>query len=423
MVEQATLVSDLQSIVGVEHAREPQAASPDATVDGMTPRAAVSPGSYEEVAAVMRYANDNGLAVIPLCSGGMFGGNIPRGYDIALSVSRLNEIIEYEPADLTITCQAGATLGDLHVTLSKAGQMTPFGSNASESCVGGLLARSRSHNLRYGSPRDYTIGMRVITADGRITRAGGKVVKNVAGYDLCKLYIGSLGTLGVIVEATLKVVPQPQVERRVELVFTSGRGACDFAAELQRRGLSLWQVNLCRSMSFAGPGSAPLSLRIDLAGTAAAVERSQQEVVTLALEAGAEQGRNDTPKATATHPEDGSQGISLACDVSVLPSDVPALIEALDSTAPGAWISASPLRGAVEFVWPGAGTDEMIVREVRTATSRFGGTLVVTACSTELKRRIDVFGDPPPSFELMRRIKQQFDPKGILSPGRFVGRL
>jgi len=426
---QDTLVTELESIVGPDHAYAPEK-DHHVDIDGITPPAIVNPGSYEEVAAVMRYADKEGLAVIPLGNGDFrWIGNIPRRYDIALGVSRLNAVVEYEPADLTITCQAGATLDELNGPLSHNGQMLPFGKVPADSRIGRLLAlRGRRSNLAWGSARDFTIGLRIVTADGRIIRTGGKVVKNVAGYDLTKLFIGSMGTVGVIVEATFKLAPAPQAEAQIELEFTTIAGACAFASELRRRGLSLWHVKLDRSMSITEEGPSPrgyVTLTIALAGTPAAVERSRREANELAPNNGGKLQVAQRPKREGPLPSRSTAGDPMMCQASVLPTDVPRLIEEVDEVAPGAFLEGSPLDGSVSMTWlgAGAGADQGRVHRIRAVTRRLGGTLVVIGCDTELKRRIDVFGDPPPAFDLMRRVKQQFDPKGILGPGRFVGRL
>ncbi len=424
---QTALLTELQSIVGPDHASAPTK-DHHVDIDGITPSAIVRPGTYEEVAAVLRYANREGLAVIPLGNGDFrWIGNIPRRYDIALSVPRLNAIVEYEPADLTITCQAGATLDELNGPLNSNGQMLPFGKVPFSSRIGRLLAlRGRRSNLAWGSARDFTIGLRIVTADGRIIRTGGKVVKNVAGYDLTKLFIGSMGTLGVIVEATFKLAPAPQAEEQIELEFTSVAGACAFASELRRRGLSLWHLKLIGSMSSTEAGSSPrghVALIIDLAGTPAAVERSRREANELAANTGAKLEVTQRPKREVPPPAWSTAGDPMMCQASVLPTDVPRLVEEVDEVAPGAFFEASPLDGSVSMTWLGAGADEELVHRIRAVTRRLGGTLIVIGCDTVLKRQIDVFGDAPPAFDLMRRVKQQLDPNGILSPGRFVGRL
>ena len=438
MVGQATLIGDLQSLVGPENARPPNGPIPrpfpsDFMVDGILPQVIVFPSTYEEVAAVMRYANATGMGVIPLGSGQYKGtGNLPRRYDIALSVARLNRIIEYEPADLTVTCQGGITLGSLSERLRESGQMTPFGSTTpgleSSPSIGKLLATNGFGNLQHGTPRDFTIGMRVVTADGRITRAGGKVVKNVAGYDLCKLYIGSSGSLGVIVEVSMKIVPLPQASEEVRLESESLGDACRFATELKRRGVSLWEATVRRPMFRVDKNVSSATvhvLTVHLAGTLAGVQRSLAEIERLSQLGGTRPASRNHERAheiddwTSPRP---SQEELLQCQMSVLPSRVPALVEALDETAPGASVSVRPIRGMVTATLR-TSSDERVVHSLRTASAKLGATLTVTSCSPELKRRIDVFGESPPAFELMRRVKQEFDPKGILSPGRFLGRL
>ncbi|MGH9200633.1 MAG: FAD-binding oxidoreductase, partial [Vicinamibacterales bacterium] len=297
VVATTALVEALQGIVGAEHARLPRSDDMRFVVDGLKPSVEVTPGSYEEVAAVMRYANEGGLAVIPQGHGAVtWVGNVPRRYDIALSVARLNAIVEYEPADLTISCQAGATITELNVPLSGNRQMIPFAAN-SASCVGRLLALPmRESNLTWGSVRDFTIGLRVVTADGRIVRTGGKVVKNVAGYDLTKLFLGSMGTLGVIVEASFKLAPAPQEEATLNFEFPSVADGCGFVLALPEPGFSLSHVMMTRTMALSERGASPRGLirfSIRLSGTSAAVARSSKEIGQLARSSG---GSKDVAK-------------------------------------------------------------------------------------------------------------------------------
>ena len=420
MIAQATILDDLSAIVGGKHAY-PADESQRFAVDGMTPQAVVEPGSYEEVAAVMRYVSEEGLAVIPLGGGTKRHiGNLPARYDLALSLSRLNQIIEHEPADLTVTCQTGISVPELQRRLDIHGQKVPLdGWLPEQPSVGGVLAANANGPSRpaYGALRDFTIGMRVVTADGRITRAGGKVVKNVAGFDLCKLYIGSLGTLGVIVEATFKVMPVARLQRSVLLSLDTPGDACALAADLYRRGLALSHVQL------SGAGDeAEYSwlLEIGVAGSEGAVERSENEVAGLAPGLNAQPAGSDV---SSTDPFSGEHfdDSSLLCRFSTPPSRLAAFIgdvQGLESPV----VLAEPVTGVVRAAWPE--TDgAMVLERAREIAARHSATVVVERCSPELKQRIDVFGDPPPAFELMRRVKEQFDPKGILNPGRFVGRL
>ena len=405
MVRQTSVLSQLESIVGREGVLGEIAAF---AVDGLTPQAAVAPATYEQAAEVMRYAHAEGLAVIPRGGGThMHIGNIPARYDIALSLSRLNAVVEHEPADLTATVQAGMTLDDVQKRLGGAGQVLPLNLSGERATIGGILAANAWGPWRhaFGSARDMTIGLRIVTADGRITRAGGRVVKNVAGYDLCKLYIGSLGTLGVLVEATFKLAPLPREQRTVVAAFPAAGDACAFAAAVAGRGLSVRSATLVRD------GGA-WALALELAGTPAAVERSRRELAALARV-------TDAGSAPA---ETVPDGVSLLCKASVLPARLPALIDALE-TLEAPRLLAYPTVGVCYAAWPSPRDAESIAGAARELTSAAGGTLFLERCPLDLKRRADVFGGPPASLELMRRVKEQFDPQGVLSPGRFVGRL
>jgi glycolate oxidase FAD binding subunit len=429
MVNQTSLVSHLESLVGSEGvAPEPSAFA----VDGLTPQAAVAPGTYERVAEVMRCAHAEGLAVIPWGGGTrMHIGNVLGRYDIALSLSRLDRIVEHEPADLTASCQAGITLGRLRGHLGKHAQLVPLDPPWGEKAtVGGVLAANASGPSRhaYGAPRDFTIGLRVVTADGRVTKAGGRVVKNVAGYDLCKLHIGSLGTLGIIVEATFKLAPQPKAELTVSATFETSARACAFSAELQRRGLALRAVQLLNPTAASTARLAPdgpSALLLDLAGTPQAVERSRQEITELAQNAAVD--LRDSTDPTKARESVGrlscTADTALSCKATAIPTRMPSLIDSLEAVGGAPRIFGLPTIGVLYASWPHLDDPEEAIERLRTATSSKGDSLVIERCPLNIKRGLDVFGEPPPSFDLMRRIKQQFDPKGVLSPGRQVGRL
>ena len=198
-------------------------------VDGVLPNAVVLPSTVKELSEVVSLASDRGGAVTPYGGGTMMSlGNQPRGSGLVVVTTSLDGILQYEPSDLTITVQAGITLAKLAGVLAKEGQFlpleVPFPGRAT---VGGLLAAAYSGplSLFYGLPRDWLIGIRVVNANGTVTKAGGKVVKNVTGYDMNKLYTGSLGTLGIIAEATFKVAPKPPVSRTLAVSFSdTGRG-------------------------------------------------------------------------------------------------------------------------------------------------------------------------------------------------------
>ncbi len=394
MVRQATLLTELQSIAGAENVRP---GSDEFAVDGIAPQAVVRPATVEAAAAVIRHANATRLAVIPIGGKQRRGpGNVPARYDIALDVTALSAVAEYEPEDLTITCGAGMTLGDLRKATAAAGQMVAFDPEiADEATVGGALAADLwgPSRVSLGGPRDFTIGLRVITGDGLITRAGGRVVKNVAGYDLCKLYVGSLGTLAVITEATFKVQPLPKATRDLAFMTGSAAEACGIASESLMRGLSLRSAVVARA-------DERWRLDITLAGSEAAVERSAREFASLAGDSG--QGTRDRAEPSDDRP--------IGVRIAALPSELPSLLERRPANE--------------RFVaYPTLGVVRMRLRDESELPSLVAMGAVIENAPPEVKRGIDVFGPEPPSLPLMRSIKAQLDPNGVLSPGRFVGRL
>jgi glycolate oxidase FAD binding subunit len=294
--------------------------------------------------------------------------------------------------------------------------------------VGGALAVNSwgPEQLGLGTPRDYTIGLRVVTPDGRITRAGGKVVKNVAGYDLCKLYIGSLGTLGLIVEATFTLRPQAIAQSFVSITSRDVGPLCSLTDTLIRKGTSVrasWII-----YDRATEQSDTYYLKLLVTGAELAVERSIGEITSAAADGSLQasvSSDSHSPAAGmnwASTPRAEAQGLS--CRVTSLPQEVAALTSSLAKLEPRT-MRALPSAGTIIVQWPGIEHDAARERlaEIRGLINSFDALVTVISCPPGLKRDIDVFGDLPPSFELMRSVKQQFDPNGILSPGRFVGKL
>jgi glycolate oxidase FAD binding subunit len=360
------------------------------------PQAAILPPTPEAAAEVIRYANAEKLAVIPL--GGCLHsgrGNLPERYDIALDMTTLTGVVEYEPEDLTLTCRAGTTLGELRRVTAIAGQMVGFDPEIPDwATVGGVLAADAwgASRLSLGAPRDFTIGLRVITGDGLATRAGGRVVKNVAGYDLCKLYVGSLGTLAVITEATFKVQPLPKATHQASYAFSLAAEACKVAN-------TALLASLCLRSAVVKREERHWTLRVALAGTPAAVERSTSEFAAMVGNRGEETG--DMARAG---------GRPITARLAVLPSDLPALLESLP-------------RDVECEAYPTLGVLRAWLRDDVHLPSLLAAGAVVESAPATVKGTIDVFGREPPSLGQMRRLKAEFDPNGVLSPGRFVGRL
>lgn len=404
MVKQASLASELAAIIGDEHVAP---ASETHSVDGVAPEVVASPTTYDDVCRLLAYANEHRLAVVPLGGRQHAGlGNSPASYDIALDTRRLTGVVEFEPADLTITCRAGTTLRELRAATSASGLMVPFDpAIADEATIGGVLAANVSGPARVslGTPRDFTIGMRVVTADGRLTRVGGKVVKNVAGYDLCKLYIGSLGTLAVIVEATFKTVPLPQKQLSLAFDFAEPIAACRLVSDAVRGGLKVRSALLTHDMPH-------WRLRIDITGTPEAVARSEFDIAAAASGLGAKQVAADHSAGSVS---------PVVVRIDTLPPRLSALLSDAAEALPLARIEAQPWDGVCRV---GVG-DSSATTVARALAARHGATCVMERCPTDAKREIDVFGEQPASFALMQSVKREFDPNGVLSPGRFVGRL
>jgi len=216
MLSEGALVQHLSGLVGQEHV----VAGPGAAryaVDGQVPRAVVLPGSVEEVSGILAVASAEGLKVVPWGGGTkMAFGGLPEHVDLVLGLSRLSGAVDHEPGDMTASFRAGTLLKEAQAVLGRHGQFIALDPpDADRATLGGILATNSSgpRRLRYGASRDLVIAIRVVHADGKVTKAGAKVVKNVTGYDLGKLYIGSLGTLGIIVEASFRLYPVPPVEK------------------------------------------------------------------------------------------------------------------------------------------------------------------------------------------------------------------
>jgi glycolate oxidase FAD binding subunit len=388
-------------------------------VDGVKPRLAFSPATAEEAAHILAHANAQRLATSVRGGGTRIGlGNVPRALDLVVSTENLNKVIEYEPADLTITVGAGVRFAELQRVLGERGQFLPLDPTAEPaSTIGGVVATNASgpFRLRYGSLRDLVIGTQVANPTGGLARAGGKVVKNVTGYDLNKLYVGSLGTLGLITELTFKVAPKPETEQTLVARFPDATTACAAVYRTLRSPLTPSALELTRD-------EAGIRLVAHLAGFAKPLARMVADLSKFVAEAGGE-----TPEVR----EDAEDlwrelraGPSVSDGGALLKLSVPIgqVAWALDALPPGARVQASAGVGVLRVALDGP--DPLpTIRRLRAEASEHLGTLGVERCPTALKENLDVFGDLPDNFEIMRRLKSQLDPSSILNPGRFLGRL
>ncbi|MEX0785973.1 MAG: FAD-binding oxidoreductase [Dehalococcoidia bacterium] len=381
-------------------------------VDGMLPEFVATPASVDELASVLAAAGDHGAAVVPWGGGRHMGlGNAPARYDVALRTGKLDRVIEHEPADLTITVEAGTTMGALQELLREHGQFLPIDA-PTDATVGGVLASGVSGPSRhaYGLPRDWLLGCRVAQAGGVMVHGGGRVVKNVAGYDLPKLFVGSLGTLGVIVEATFKVSPLPPAQETLVVHAASVEAAASLVFAADERSLSL------RAAALRAQG-ADMQAVFWLAGPPSAVDRTSRELHELATGAVERlEGRASEPwwSSLVDVPTSG-----LELRASLPPSAVAGFIAGWEGE-----VVAYPTTGLVLVRLEATATEELAgqVARARALAEASGGTLVVASAPAELKKRLDVWGESE-GLPLMRRLKQQFDSNNTLNPGRFVGGL
>ena len=411
------------------------------TIDDIAPQAVVLPASTHEIQEVLGYAAEGGLSVIPAGSGTKLGvGNPPEQVDLVLSTSRLDQVLEYEPADLTVTVEAGIRLATLQEGLAKHGQYLSLDPPYADRCtIGGMTATNASgpSRLRYGSTRDLVLGMRVVQSSGTVVKSGGKVVKNVAGYDLSKLYLGSFGTLGVIAEVSLKLQPLPELERTVLLTFTETGEAINVASEIAGSQLLPTFLNLFVNGAPLTEAPEPCLL-IGLDGHPETVEWQIDAIKTMAQQnanIGVEvyEGQQQELRASmCAFPEDESASPIVICRANLRMTDVEGFVNTvLDVNESAAWrVRAMGLMGnGIVYVGFSDFPDGDVpvqhvadtVASLRDTTANVGGNLIVESAPTTLKGQIDVWGSVGRSFELMKAIKTRLDPIGLLNVGRFVG--
>jgi glycolate oxidase FAD binding subunit len=416
----------LRAIVTPEHVR---AAAPDDAVAGVQPQFIVEPGTEQELAKVLALANEAGLAVIPRGGGTkLTWGNSPKRADLILSTVRLNRIIEHVWADMTVTVEAGCTAQKLQQALAQYGQRLAFDAAwPDRATIGGVLSTNDSGALRvrFGSLRDLIIGVTLALPDGTLASSGGKVVKNVAGYDLPKLVTGAFGTLGVITRAIFRLHPVPRNSRTVT---TPARDA----NEIQRLILAIQDSKLAHT-ALQARLSAEASPEIDILfeGTEAGLAAQQASVTKLTAPATTKEATPDVWMArqqlwslTNSRARESPGSACAITKISVLPTSIAAAIQSVTRTADAQQLLWRAVIHATGIGWLRLdGKPEAVhaaLKSLRNELERAGGSLTMHE-QTALSAPFEAWGDPGDALPLMRAVKQQFDPKSTLNPMRFVG--
>jgi glycolate oxidase FAD binding subunit len=383
-----------------------RSAGPGDAIGGVAPRWVVTPSDTAEVAAVLATTSVLDLAVVARGAGTTVGwGAPPRRFDVLLDTTALSGIVEHVAGDLVAVVRAGTRLTDLQAALRPSGQRLALDGEHGEATIGGLLAQGLSgpSRLLHGTLRDLLIGATVVRADGVVAHSGGKVVKNVAGYDLGKLLHGSWGTLGVITEVVVRLHPLPAARRWV--TAAPGTAGAPTSRVLGARSVPA-------ALEVDRPSGAAATVAVMVEGPAATIEGRAEGIADLLGPAAAV--TTEPPPWWGRRPP-GAVLLRVTTEVAGL--------DRLLAAEPALHIRGSAGVGSLHATLPdgtGAGEVAAVVEGLRQDSGKWGGSVVVVDGPVDRLAGIDRWG-PVEGLELMRRVKDRFDPGGLLSPGRFVG--
>ena len=459
-----SISSRLAGIVGSLNAIADPGQLSSYSIGGKTPALVVRPGSTHEVAEVVTFAASEKLAIVPSGARTKLNmGMLPARYDLALDMTRLDRVIAYDPDDLTLGVEPGMPLNRLEGVLAGHKQFLPLAVPwMNRATVGGTIASGIDSPLRqfYGTARDYLLGIEFVTGDGQIAKSGGNVVKNVSGYDIHKLMIGAMGTLGVMTRINFRTFPAlPSTRVFVANVESVGRAIelRNLIAQSPLRPLSVDIVSPRAAELFLGgaatrvaPNHMPAGLFsethwnvvVSFEGTEKVLERYERDLRQMV------QQKTPSTLAAAVLDEDDAIGV-----IGCVREFIPIALESCEaativkmSTLPGRMTQLlhDAERAARELDLPWAaiargsgviylallpmaldtGTRGRVVQvteRILTACYGFGGNASIPWCPNEWKPSLKVWGQSRGDFQQMRKVKSVFDPQEILSPGRFAG--
>jgi glycolate oxidase FAD binding subunit len=389
-------------------------------VDGDLPSCVIYPQNQTQLSASVKLIRSKRWRVL-ICGNGskLNWGGLPKHVDVVISTARLNQLIEHAAGDLTITVEAGMKFSQLQALVATKNQFLPIDPTAADTAtIGGIIATGDNGSLRqrYGSLRDHVLGVTIVRSDGEIAKAGGRVVKNVAGYDLMKLFTGSYGTLGIIAQVTLRLYPIQEASATVLLVGNADAVA-SAAKILKGSALTPTQADLISTQLVANLG---LGTGLGLIVRFQSIAESVAEQSKRLLEVGEKLGLQST-----SYSEDEAKlwerlqqqmqpqqtNAEITCKIGVSPTKA---VEILSQVEVGLIHLGSGL-GILHL------ENSSIIASTRSRCEQNGGFLTILTAPMEVKQKFDVWGYKGNALEIMQRIKQQFDPENILNPGKFVG--
>jgi glycolate oxidase FAD binding subunit len=395
---------------------------------GVRPEIVFEPSTTEEAAEVVRESARGGKA-LAFVGGGtdLELGTPPKRLDAVVRTARMARIVEHAPSDQIVIVEAGMTLEGLRASLASHRQRLALDPPLpGRKTIGGVISANAygPRRARFGTVRDLIIGISFVRADGTLARGGGKVVKNVAGFDLPKLMVGSLGTLGLITTATFRLHPLPEEEATLLLTGRTAGAVRALAAAIKKAQLEP------TSVVAVWREAERFDVAVRFEGFRAGVAEQRERLAGLVAGEGAGACEKlDEPGARAfwSRHDELRSAPALRAKLTALPAQIepvaqnilPGLLSALDSPS-FLWYATLGL-GFLAGAPSDSGSAARAIQSARERVAALGGTLTLQAAPAPVREHVDVWGPPPPSLTLMRSVKDRFDPEGRLAPGRFVG--
>jgi glycolate oxidase FAD binding subunit len=385
-------------------------------IDGVVPARIVEPADASELAATLREASVHKQLTVLRGGGTKLGwGRAPSSLDLLVSTARLNTLLIHRHGDMTATAHAGVSLVQLNRELGRHGQWLPIDSSFDAATIGGIVATNDSGPLRhrYGTPRDLLIGITLALTDGRLVKAGGHVVKNVAGYDLGKLVSGSFGTLAAIVDATFKLLPIPQASATLEATYTDG--------DVLARDVMQISTSQLEPMAFdVMLDAAEYRLRLLFASSPAAVTaqvESARRLLSMPSSMITDQQEIDVWNDQVRSPWAGTGAVIRFAWLPAKLAEITTLIKDVQQIA-GSVVMAGRVGSGAGLMRIDADARAQVAAIERLRASVWVGNVAVLRADPEMKKYVDVWGPPASAIAAGRALKQMFDPAGILNAGR-----